>query len=596
MTLRIFISFILLAALTLWSGGTSALQRKVLFLGNSYTYVNNLPQIIYDIAISLNDTLIFDSQTPGGYTLEQHSADSISTNKIRLGGWDFVVMQEQSQLPAFIEYLSSGPYNLSHLIKEFNPCARKMYYMTWGRKNGDATNCAAWPPVCTYEGMDSLLRLRYIETAINTKADLSPVGAVWNYIRTHHPLIELYQADGSHPSVAGSYAAACSFYAALFKKDPSLSSFNYSLDPSVAAVIRNAAKLVVYDSLSNWEYGDYIPQADFNYSIGNGTNEVHFNNLSENADGSYWDFGDGNFSSLEFPIHNYLNDGNYTITLNAYNCDLHDTNYDYRSLSVNFCPHTPLIVPDSLFFCPDETDTLWTQNFDSYQWLDEAGNAIAGETNRYFVPAPWSSYSVLTTSNGCTELSAPAQVWSLSTGLVIFRVDSTSDSAHPDTLCAGDTVILYLRTNKPSGNVFLYQWYRDGLILTGDTLDSLVINSSGHYSIRVINNLCPAYLIYENTDYNLHFLNCNTSIPGIDEMSGIRVYPNPFSSVLRITGNRRLHPGYSLYDTQGRMVQSGTLMKDGILRPPDDLSPGVYFLSIDEPGSIPLRLVRSPAP
>jgi len=75
--------------------------KRVLFLGNSYTYVNNLPQIIADIANSKGDTLIFESNTPGGYTLQGHYTNSTSLNKIMLGNWDFVVLQEQSQLPSF---------------------------------------------------------------------------------------------------------------------------------------------------------------------------------------------------------------------------------------------------------------------------------------------------------------------------------------------------------------------------------------------------------------------------------------------------------------------------------------------------------------
>lgn len=46
-----------------------SLTKKVLFLGNSYTAVNNLPQMMADVAVSAGDTLWFDSNTPGGYTL-----------------------------------------------------------------------------------------------------------------------------------------------------------------------------------------------------------------------------------------------------------------------------------------------------------------------------------------------------------------------------------------------------------------------------------------------------------------------------------------------------------------------------------------------
>ena len=76
-------------------------KKSVLFLGNSYTYVNNLPQITADIATSMNDTLLFDSNTPGGYTLQGHSTNATSLSKIMVGNWNYVVLQEQSQLPSF---------------------------------------------------------------------------------------------------------------------------------------------------------------------------------------------------------------------------------------------------------------------------------------------------------------------------------------------------------------------------------------------------------------------------------------------------------------------------------------------------------------
>jgi len=156
---------------------------NVLFLGNSYTGVNNLPQLVSNVALSAGDTVVFSSNTPGGYTLEQHATNVTSMGLIQQGGWDYVILQEQSQLPSFQNYLSTGPAFLSHEVSVFNPCARTMFYMTWGRKNGDANNCASWPPVCTYEGMDSMLRMRYMEMGTVNEAEVSPVGKVWNRIR-----------------------------------------------------------------------------------------------------------------------------------------------------------------------------------------------------------------------------------------------------------------------------------------------------------------------------------------------------------------------------------------------------------------------------
>lgn len=73
---------------------------KVLFIGNSYTEVNNLPQMIYDIAENMGDRMTFGSNTPGGCTFMQH-CNNQSMSMIQEGGWDFVVLQEQSQLPSF---------------------------------------------------------------------------------------------------------------------------------------------------------------------------------------------------------------------------------------------------------------------------------------------------------------------------------------------------------------------------------------------------------------------------------------------------------------------------------------------------------------
>jgi PKD domain/Secretion system C-terminal sorting domain len=321
----IFIVFFCLSSIGFGQG-----TKKVLFLGNSYTGVNNLPQMVADVAASINDLLIFQSNTPGGYTFNGHSTNATSLSLIQSGGWDFVVLQEQSQLPSFpIAQVQSDcfPYAtlLDSLITAVDSCAETMFYMTWGRQNGDAANCPTWPPVCTYAGMDSLLRLRYDQMAVDNHAVLSPVGALWRYIRTHHPTINLYSGDGSHPSLAGSYAAACSFYSAIFRKDPTLIATDLGLSAMDALTIRNAAKAVVYDSLLTWHIGEYDPVADF---LGvNQLNDlnVSFTNTSTNATNYLWDFGDGNSSTDAHPIHTFSNYGSYDVQLIVSHCGLSDT-------------------------------------------------------------------------------------------------------------------------------------------------------------------------------------------------------------------------------------------------------------------------------
>lgn len=304
-------------------------SKNVLFLGNSYTAVNNLPQMLTDVAFSTGDTLYCNSNCPGGYTFELHSTNATTLSYIATGNWDFVILQEQSQLPSFpLSQVESDvfPYAqlLDSLINAQNSCVETVFYMTWGRKNGDASNCAVWPPVCTYAGMDSLLNLRYRMMADSNDAIISPVGAVWKYIRNQYPAIELYNPDESHPSVAGTYAAACTFYSTLLRKNPLAITYDAGLGSTEAGQIRNAVKVVVYDSLSNWHIGEYDPLSQFNF-LQTAPNEISFNNQSLNANNFQWYFGDGDSSTTFNPIHTYPGNGNYDVTLISEYCGMVDT-------------------------------------------------------------------------------------------------------------------------------------------------------------------------------------------------------------------------------------------------------------------------------
>lgn len=240
-------------SLSLWAQQT----KEVLFLGNSYTNANNLPMMVHDIALSKGDTLIYDSNTPGGYTLNGHSANVISQDLITKGSWDYVVMQEQSQLPSLpdsIFHINSlnVAITLAGQIRAVNPVTIPMFYMTWGRKNGDASNCGWWPQVCTYAGMQSILRSNYLIMGDTNMAEVAPVGAVWRDVRANNSSIELYAGDGSHPSLAGTYLAACTFYASIFHKSPVGAYFPQNLNAADAQIIQDQAYQTVFDSLSVW--------------------------------------------------------------------------------------------------------------------------------------------------------------------------------------------------------------------------------------------------------------------------------------------------------------------------------------------------------
>ena len=157
---------------------------------------------------------------------------------------------------------------------------------------------------------------------LNSSA-IAPVAMVWHRVRTSVPAIELYDADESHPSVAGTFAAACAFYAVLFERSPLESTYDAGLNAGTSNLIKTVAAATAYDSLDHWNRFLPVVTADFTSSINN--NVVDFTNASQYADQFSWDFGDGQSSISPTPSHTYTVSGTYTVTLIASLCDQADT-------------------------------------------------------------------------------------------------------------------------------------------------------------------------------------------------------------------------------------------------------------------------------
>ena len=293
-------------------------KKKILFLGNSYTAVNDLPGTLYNLALSAHDTIVYDSNTPGGYTFQMHSTNATSLAKINSQSWDFVVLQEQSQLPSFSPpevQAQVYPYAriLDSLIHVNNACTKTVFYMTWGRKYGDASNCGSYPPVCTFEGMGARLRQSYLEMGDMFECPVAPVGMAWKRSRNLDSTLELWQADYSHPTVAGTYLTACVFYATMFKKHPAGLPYVSSLNPATALFLQHVVDTTVFDSLTTWNIGVYEPQAQ--YSWFNDGAGIQFTNESTNYTSCQWLFGDGATDTLLNPHHTYSLPGYYFVTL-----------------------------------------------------------------------------------------------------------------------------------------------------------------------------------------------------------------------------------------------------------------------------------------
>ena len=291
---------------------------SVLFIGNSYLSVNNLPQMVQDLTESLGDHMLMDSKMNGGFTFQSHAYDATTYTKIHAKPWNFVVLQGQSQEPSFpYDQVNqqSLPYaqQISDSVYASNGCSQVNYYMTWGRQVGDPQ----WDSINTFDKMNTRLRNAYLRIADSTNASVSPVGVAWKYVRDNYPAINLYAGDGSHPSLEGSYLAACTFYSSLFQKSSVGASYTAGLNPQICAILQQVASSVVLDSIPTWKLVHHDSLFNASFVAGVNQYDVLFAATTSSPGNLVWDFGDGSpFGFGQNPTHTYVA-GTYTVTLFA---------------------------------------------------------------------------------------------------------------------------------------------------------------------------------------------------------------------------------------------------------------------------------------
>lgn len=321
---------ILILLLFCLSIGTLVAQNtlSVLFIGNSYTSYNNLPQLVQSLSTSAGKTLNIDSSMPGGYLMSSHLNDATTFAKISQGNWDYVVLQEQSQIPTIDFYRDNDMYpamtDLKALIEQYNPCAKIITYMTWGRRYGgqqcDPSGTYCSPVFANFNQMQNSLTSAYLEISEQLNVQCTPVGVVWQNILNNSTHV-LHSGDNSHPNMDGSYVAACTIFSSIWKQGASGLSYTAGLSSTLAQYYQLISDNTLFNSTNDWNLNINKPTANFSESISGNT--ATFTNLSTSIANTLnysWNFGDGNTSSIASPSHTYTSSGTYTITLIASNC------------------------------------------------------------------------------------------------------------------------------------------------------------------------------------------------------------------------------------------------------------------------------------
>jgi hypothetical protein len=210
---------------------------RVLFLGNSYTFVNDLPRTFRALARSSGRDVATTMVAEGGETLGQHATSDASLGAIRRGGWSYVVLQEQSEIPSMpgsrAGAMEPAARTLVDEVKRTG--ARPVLLETWAHRDG-------WPDNgLDYARMQAAIDDAYRSIGQELISAVAPAGEAWQSVRSTAPSIDLWQDDGSHPTLAGTYLTACVLYATVFRASSVELSETLGLPADTDAALQRAA-------------------------------------------------------------------------------------------------------------------------------------------------------------------------------------------------------------------------------------------------------------------------------------------------------------------------------------------------------------------
>ncbi|MBW3621970.1 MAG: SGNH/GDSL hydrolase family protein [Armatimonadetes bacterium] len=182
-------------------------STRILFIGNSFTGRNDLPGMIRTLAASADPprTLETESSLLNGMALKTHWDKGEARRKLESADWDYVSLQEQSTLPF------KNPAKMHDYMRKFDAAikergARAVLYLTWARRDAPERQAE--------------ITEAYRSIGEEIGALVAPVGIAWERALEEQPDLTLHDPDQSHPNPAGSYLAACVFYATLFGESP----------------------------------------------------------------------------------------------------------------------------------------------------------------------------------------------------------------------------------------------------------------------------------------------------------------------------------------------------------------------------------------
>lgn len=226
--------------------------KKVLCLGNSFSYYSNPAWMLKEIAWREGHALNIKAHFKGSQTLTQHLSLGFSTDVIEQGGYDFAFLQDQSQNPAnygrdATASILTGLTTLADKVRAASPSCKVILEETWTFSSASYGGFTDFPTFETYNDAGAKAMAKAAGTWV------SPIGPAFRQVREGGSGINLYYSDSKHQSEYGAYLKACVNYLVLFGERFGADPADCGLNPDKAAYLRSVAEQIV---LGN--EGDYF--------------------------------------------------------------------------------------------------------------------------------------------------------------------------------------------------------------------------------------------------------------------------------------------------------------------------------------------------
>ena len=220
---------------------------KVLCIGNSFTYFHGSPAMLKEIAWNEGHYLDISASLKGGWTMAKHLSLAMTEDLVAEGGYDYVLLQDQSQAPAKVgkdrkenAQLVKDMAAMAHKVRTMSPGCKPIVECTWAYSGKDNGGFESYEAFYAYAKKGAKIMAKSVGKSL-----ISPIVDAFDLVRKEHPDINLYHTDNYHQSKEGSYLKSCVNYLMLFGEPFGDNPADCLIDKDVAAYLREVAERVV---------------------------------------------------------------------------------------------------------------------------------------------------------------------------------------------------------------------------------------------------------------------------------------------------------------------------------------------------------------